>query len=205
MNHSNDSNTPSSKDGVKQPEYIRHKGHLPSLGDVDVYVENVNSAPTCALVYGKLNGKSLVRIHSKCFYGDVLGLEDCDCRDQLQLSMQLIAQEGSGLLIYMDQEGRSLGLANKAKGYQVTQRDGLDTFAAYRHLGLPEDARTYESAINILRYLKLQRIRLLTNNPDKIASLINAGLDVDREPLITDASSHAASYLSAKREKGHLL
>ena len=175
------------------------------MGDVDVYVENVESSPACAFVCGKIGDDTLVRIHSKCLYGDVLGSEDCDCRDQLQLSMQLIAQEGSGLLIYMDQEGRSLGLANKAKGYQASQRDGLDTFAAYRHLGLPEDARTYESAINILRFLKLQRIRLLTNNPDKITPLINAGFDVNREPLIINALPRAASYLSAKRKKGHLL
>jgi GTP cyclohydrolase II len=160
----------------------------------------------CAAVFGEPVDGCLVRIHSRCVYGEIFESVDCDCRDQLRQSMAMMRKAGSGVLIYLDQEGRGAGLLNKALGYQLTQREGLDTFSSYRKLGLPEDCRTYEDAVAILRSLNLRRVRLLTNNPAKVSALSTADFQVDQQPfLVRGQSRDARRYLAAKARFGHTI
>jgi GTP cyclohydrolase II len=160
----------------------------------------------CAAVFGEPADGCLVRIHSRCVYGEIFESVDCDCRDQLRQSMAMMRKAGSGVLIYLDQEGRGAGLLAKARGYQLTQREGLDTFSSYRKLGLPEDCRTYEDAVAILRSLNLKRVRLLTNNPAKIAALSTADFQVEQQPfLVRGQSRDARRYLAAKARFGHTI
>jgi 3,4-dihydroxy 2-butanone 4-phosphate synthase/GTP cyclohydrolase II len=161
-----------------------------------------------ALVRGDVSGKEnvLVRVHSECLTGDVFGSLRCDCGEQLQRSLRQIADEGCGVLLYMRQEGRGIGLVNKVKAYAL-QDGGLDTVEANEHLGFPPDPRDYGIGAQILADLGLHRIRLITNNPRKIIGLEGYGLEVmERVPIRIDATEHNRSYLEAKREKlGHLL
>jgi 3,4-dihydroxy 2-butanone 4-phosphate synthase/GTP cyclohydrolase II len=160
----------------------------------------------CAAVFGEPGDGCLVRIHSRCVYGEIFESVDCDCRDQLRQSMSMMRKAGAGVLIYLDQEGRGAGLLAKALGYQITQRQGLDTFSSYRSLGLPEDSRSYEDAVAILRSLKLRRIRLLTNNPAKVAALSTANFQVEQQPfLVRGQSPEARRYLAAKARFGHTI
>ena len=160
--------------------------------------------PPCAAVFGQPADDCLVRIQSRCVYGEIFGADTCDCRAQLDRSIERIKAEGSGVLVYLDQEGRGSGLAAKAKGYQLTDQLQLDTFASYAHLGLAPDSRSFADAATLLAQLELRRVRLLTNNPDKVAALETAGLVVKRETLLTDApSEYAFNYLLAKEEHGH--
>lgn len=186
-------------------EWIEHLLHLSEERTVKVAVENIPDRPTCVLVFGIPLDGCLVRVHSRCLYGDVFGAHDCDCGPQLHMSRDMIEDEGRGVIIYLDQEGRSCGLANKARGYGVTQVEMLDTFAAYYRLGLPRDARVYGSATDALDYLNLSRIRLLTNNPDKIRAIRDGGITVEPVPLVTEARPPATAYLAAKRRMGHSL
>jgi 3,4-dihydroxy 2-butanone 4-phosphate synthase/GTP cyclohydrolase II len=120
--------------------------------------------------------------------------------------MAMMRKAGSGVLIYLDQEGRGAGLLAKALGYQLTQREGLDTFSSYRVLGLPEDSRSYEDAVAILRNLGLRRVRLLTNNPAKVAALSTADFQVEQQPfLVRGQSAEARRYLAAKARFGHTI
>jgi 3,4-dihydroxy 2-butanone 4-phosphate synthase/GTP cyclohydrolase II len=119
--------------------------------------------------------------------------------------MAQIQSEGSGVIIYLDQEGRDCGLASKAKGYALTQTKNIDTFEAYNELGLKDDAREYNIVIDILRFLGLSSIRLLTNNPRKISPLVEVGIQVERVPLIIQPTPQTSGYLAAKKRKGHLL
>lgn len=148
----------------------------------------------------------LVRVHSECMTGDVFGSLRCDCGPQLQRAIQFIEKEGSGLILYLRQEGRGIGLANKIKAYKL-QDSGLDTVEANIHLGFPADRRDYGIGAQILRSLGLQKIRLMTNNPAKRIGLKGYGLEiVERVPLEAGWNSQNKSYLSAKKEKlGHLL
>lgn len=147
----------------------------------------------------------LVRIHSECFTGDVLGSQRCDCAAQLQRSLELIAADGCGVLLYLRQEGRGIGLIDKIRAYAL-QDDGLDTIAANLALGYEPDLREYSSAGAILRDLGIERIRLLTNNPAKLAGAEAEGIAVTRVPLEIPASEGTRAYLEAKRrELGHLL
>lgn len=157
------------------------------------------------LVFGRPADGCLVRIHSRCLYGEALESQDCDCGPELRLSLDLIQEAGHGVLVYLEQEGRGLGLIAKAQGYGVAERAGVDTFAAYRSLGFPEDARGYAHAADSLRKLGLTRVRLLTNNPEKVEAVRAAGIDVTIEPLYTPPlSERAAAYLEAKRRRrGH--
>jgi len=148
----------------------------------------------------------LVRVHSECLTGDAFGSLRCDCRPQLEAALQLIEQAGEGVVVYLRQEGRGIGLVNKLKAYSL-QDGGLDTVEANEHLGFAADLRNYGVGAQILSDLGIQRLRLITNNPRKIAGLGGYGLEVvDRVPLVMDPGDHNAAYLQAKRLKlGHLL
>jgi 3,4-dihydroxy 2-butanone 4-phosphate synthase/GTP cyclohydrolase II len=146
-----------------------------------------------------------VRVHSQCLTGDVFGSERCDCGEQLNKAMQTIAEEGRGVIIYMHQEGRGIGLANKIRAYAL-QDQGLDTVEANLQLGFKEDLRDYGIGAQILRDLRVSRVRLLTNNPQKITGLEGYGIKVvERQPIEIPAHAGNIHYLRAKKEKlGHL-
>ena len=161
-----------------------------------------------ALVRGKLNGKvaPLVRVHSQCLTGDVLTSLRCDCRAQLELSMQKIGQAPSGILLYLPQEGRGIGLMNKLRAYEL-QDGGMDTVEANESLGFAADTREYDFPAKILKKLGATRIRLLSNNPDKVQQLEAAGVRVvERVPCQPRVSQISRAYMQTKKRKmGHLL
>ena len=146
-----------------------------------------------------------VRMHSACLTGDVLGSLRCDCGEQLHTAVLRIAELGAGVLLYLDQEGRGIGLANKLRAYSI-QDSGLDTLDADRHLGFSADERTYDVAAAMLQELGIRRIEIMTNNPLKISALREHGIDViGRLPLVGSTNAHNENYLRAKRERaGHL-
>ena len=159
-----------------------------------------------ALVMGDVAGAGvLTRVHSSCFTGEVLGSLRCDCRAQLDAALARIARDGRGVLVYLVQEGRGIGLGNKVRAYQL-QDEGKDTVEANLALGFDADLRSYEIAAGILRDLGVASVRLMTNNPAKQSGLIHAGVIVDAlEAHWVGASEHNAEYLAAKRVKlGHL-
>ena len=161
-----------------------------------------------ALVRGNLKGRvaPLVRVHSQCLTGDVLHSLRCDCRAQLELSLKKIAKAPSGILLYLPQEGRGIGLMNKLRAYEL-QDGGMDTVEANESLGFAADAREYEFPAKILKELGATRIRLLSNNPDKIRQLESAGIKVvARIPCQPRLSKISRAYLQTKKRKmGHLL
>jgi len=148
----------------------------------------------------------LVRIHSECLTGDALGSLRCDCGPQLREAMSRIAAEGRGAILYLRQEGRGIGLGNKIRAYAL-QDQGADTVDANHQLGFPDDMRDFRLAVALLSELKVGKLRLLTNNPRKVASLSADGIEVvDRVPLQVGENPHNAGYLATKRERlGHLL
>jgi GTP cyclohydrolase II len=160
-----------------------------------------------AVVIGEpdLAGSVPVRLHSACLTGDLLGSLRCDCGEQLRTAVEQIAALGGGILLYLDQEGRSIGLANKLRAYAI-QDTGVDTFDADHRLGFSADERSYDLAAAMLQQMGVLRVRLLTNNPAKIDGLREHGIDVvDRLPLQTRPNVHNAAYLRSKRERaGHL-
>lgn len=158
-----------------------------------------------ALVMGEPGDNPLVRLHSECLTGDALGSLRCDCGAQLAAALAAIAGEGRGVLLYLRQEGRGVGLVNKLLAYAL-QDQGYDTVAANERLGLPADARDFGVAVSILSALGIERLRLLTNNPRKLAALAEQGLTVERVPLAVGQHPANARYLAAKRLRlGHLL
>jgi GTP cyclohydrolase II len=161
--------------------------------------------PAFAAVFGDPKDGCLVRVHSRCVYGEAFESEYCDCGPQLKTSLELIRAEGSGVVVYLDQEGRASGLAAKARGYMLTEKTGSDTFSSYIKQGLPADARSYGSAVYLLSELGLKKIRLLTANPYKIQELESAGIEVQVERLNVPVSEHAKRYLEAKKRAGFLL
>ncbi len=150
-------------------------------------------------------GAPLVRIHSQCLTGDVFHSLRCDCRSQLELALDGIVAEGRGLLIYEHQEGRGIGLLNKLRAYEL-QDGGLDTVEANERLGFDADLRDYALPAAILLYFNVRQVRLLSNNPDKVAALESAGIEVvERAPIIAPPLATTADYLRTKRDKlGHL-
>jgi GTP cyclohydrolase II len=161
-----------------------------------------------ALVRGNVKGRvaPLVRVHSQCLTGDVLTSLRCDCRAQLELSLKKISEAPSGILLYLPQEGRGIGLMNKLRAYEL-QDGGMDTVEANESLGFAADAREYEFPARILKKLGATRIRLLSNNPDKIRQLESAGIRVvERVPCQPRLSKISRAYLQTKKRKmGHLL
>lgn len=173
-----------------------------------VYRTDVDNHEHMALVKGRVGTRDVVtvRVHSQCLTGDVFGSERCDCGDQLKQAMQTIAEEGKGVIIYMHQEGRGIGLANKIRAYAL-QDQGFDTVEANLQLGFKEDLRDYGIGAQILRDLRISRVRLLTNNPQKITGLEGYGVKiVERRPIETPPHAGNIQYLRVKKEKlGHLL
>ena len=172
------------------------------------YRNDVDDAEHVALVYGEVAGKrgTLVRMHSKCLTGDVFGSARCDCGWQLHSAMRMIAQEGGGVVVYLDQEGRGIGLLNKLKAYEL-QDQGADTVQANEQLGFKPDLRNYGIGAQILLDLGLSSIRVLTNNPMKLVGLEGYGLEiVERLPIVPAPSDENRAYLDVKRDKlGHFL
>jgi|TARA_Y100000310_G_scaffold129836_1_gene129013 3,4-dihydroxy 2-butanone 4-phosphate synthase/GTP cyclohydrolase II len=169
---------------------------------VSEYEDNDGKAHL-ALVKGDIQGDVLVRVHSQCTTGDILGSLRCDCGEQLQMALKMIGKEG-GVLLYMAQEGRGIGLKNKIKAYAL-QDEGMDTVEANEKLGFKADERDYTIGCKLLSDLGVKKIRLLTNNPKKIEGLEKYGLEiVERIPLIVSASPESEKYLATKKEKlGH--
>ena len=173
------------------------------------YRNELDGSEHVAIVKGRpeqANGPVLVRVHSECLTGDAFGSLRCDCRPQLEAALRMIETAGDGVVVYLRQEGRGIGLVNKLRAYSL-QDTGLDTVEANERLGFPADLRNYGVGAQILSDLGVHRLRLITNNPRKIAGLGGYGLQVeDRVPLVMDPGDHNAAYLSAKRTKlGHLM
>ncbi|MEF3273026.1 MAG: bifunctional 3,4-dihydroxy-2-butanone-4-phosphate synthase/GTP cyclohydrolase II [Chloroflexus sp.] len=174
---------------------------------VIAFEHTITAETHLALVFGQPNGNlPLVRLHSECLTGDALGSQRCDCGAQLAAAQQRIVAAGYGAIIYLRQEGRGIGLLNKLRTYAL-QDQGFDTVEANHQLGLPADARDYAVAAQILRCLQMEQVRLLTNNPAKIASLERYGITVhERLPLYITPNPANRRYLATKRDKlGHLL
>ena len=173
-----------------------------------MYRSRISGLEHMALVKGKVDDGEpvLVRVHSECFTGDVLGSERCDCGPQLHTAMEMVQREGRGAVLYMRQEGRGIGLANKLHAYKK-QEEGLDTVEANVALGFPPDLRDYGEGAQMLVDLGIRRLRLLTNNPRKIAGLEGYGLEItERVPIVIPPNAYDKRYLDTKKEKmGHLI
>jgi 3,4-dihydroxy 2-butanone 4-phosphate synthase/GTP cyclohydrolase II len=160
------------------------------------------------IVRGEIAGRTsvLCRVHSECFTGETLGSLRCDCRAQLDAAFAEIEKEEAGVIVYLRQEGRGIGLGNKIRAYAL-QDQGVDTVDANHQLGFPADARRYDAAATILRDLGVRSVRLMTNNPDKVRGLASAGVPVDgRLPIRVEPTETNAAYLKTKRDRlGHLL
>jgi GTP cyclohydrolase II len=175
------------------------------------YTENGSAHPHLALIQGDVGGPPidggtppLVRIHSECMTGDVFASQRCDCGIQLEAALQMIAIEGAGVLLYLRQEGRGIGLLNKLHAYNL-QDDGLDTVDANLRLGFGADDREYSAAVMMLEDLGVSEVRLLTNNPSKLAAFDDSLISVsERMPLVAPVTDHNRGYLAVKRGRmGH--
>ena len=181
------------------------KGEFGTL-KVIVYVDDVEGKEHMAIIKGDPKNGAPVRIHSECLTGDVFGSCRCDCGPQLNRALSLITAEGAGVIVYLFQEGRGIGLGNKLRAYEL-QDQGLDTVEANLKLGFSADMRTYRAGANILNCLGLSEVKLITNNPDKVRQLEALGVKVtERIPLIAGKKAENEGYLQTKRDKmGHLL
>lgn len=175
--------------------------------NVAIYKSLIDSCEHAVLFTGDITKQPVMtRVHSQCLTGDTLFSMKCDCGEQLKQSMRMISKEGKGIIIYLNQEGRGIGLSDKINAYSL-QEKGLDTVEANLALDLPADARDYSGACEILRDLGVSEIIILTNNPDKIDQLKKRGIKIiKRVPLETKPNKFNKEYLKAKKEKlGHLL
>ncbi len=185
INISNEANLPSRFGHFKIKAFKEgDKEHLA------IYTENIEDIP-------------IVRVHSECLTGDAIGSLKCDCRDQLEYALEL-ASKTNGMVIYLRQEGRNIGLFNKINAYAL-QDEGLNTIEANHQLGFGADERTYEIVTQILHHFNIHKIKLLTNNPDKVNSISNIEI-VERLPIIMESNSFNRDYLNVKKDSmGHLL
>ena len=191
---------------VAEADFPTQYGHFRIHGFEGQAGERIEEA--VALSMGRLAGDPapLVRIHSQCLTGDVFHSLRCDCRAQLEIAIESIAQEGRGLLVYEHQEGRGIGLLNKLRAYEL-QDHGADTVEANEQLGFEPDLRSYELPAAVIRYFGLKSVRLNSNNPEKVQAVENAGVEVvERVPCLAAVLDTREAYLRAKKEKmGHLL
>ncbi len=193
--------------------YRKAEAKLPTrrgMAGIIAYGVRYEPQEPLVVVYGdpRAVDAPLVRIHSSCFTGDLLESLRCDCGDQLNMALDMIADEGAGVLVYLPQEGRGIGLIEKIRAYEL-QDKGLDTVEANLQLGFKADARDYGVGIQLLKDLGLSKVRVLTNNPKKIDAFIQGGFDlqvVDQVPIVPPVNEHNARYIATKREKlGHQL
>jgi len=191
---------------VAEADFPSRFGHFRIFGFEGVRPSGTEEA--VALKLGDLSpalGAPLVRIHSQCLTGDVFHSLRCDCRSQLELAIDQIVREERGLLVYEHQEGRGIGLLNKLRAYEL-QDEGMDTVEANIELGFEPDLRDYALPAAIIRYFEVTKVRLLSNNPEKVAALEGAGIDVvERAPIVAPPIKTTMEYMRTKREKmGHL-
>jgi GTP cyclohydrolase II len=174
---------------------------------IHVFVDAASGKEHLALVYGQPDTTQpvLCRVHSECLTGDALFSLRCDCGSQLSEAMRRVAEQGSGVILYLRQEGRNIGLGNKIRAYDLQDR-GADTVEANLELGFEPDARDYGMCREMFAHFSIGKVRLMTNNPNKVAALQALGIEVvERLPLITGETSHNQSYLATKRDKlGHI-
>jgi len=191
---------------VATAEFPTRWGKFQILGFEGEFGDDHRKETAVALVMSDLRcAPPLVRIHSQCLTGDVFGSLRCDCRQQLEMALSMIAQQGAGVLVYEQQEGRGIGLMAKLQAYEL-QDAGLDTVEANERLGFRADHREFALPAEILKTLGVREVRLLSNNPDKVAALEKAGIKVvERVPCEVSPNPHAEDYLKTKKEKlGHL-
>lgn len=189
-------------DEVVRVDMPTRYGHFKMVAFKEKHTQNEH----IALIKGEWANDEpvLVRVHSSCFTGDILGSLRCDCGEQLHKALQLVEAEGTGVVLYMNQEGRGIGLMNKLRAYKL-QEEGMDTVEANLHLGFPMDKRDYGVGAQILRHLNISKIRLISNNPRKRAGLVGYGLEiVESVPIQIKPNAHNEKYLKTKRDKlGH--
>ncbi len=183
---------------------ISNSAKLPSrFGDFEVKAFQEGIKEHLVIYKEPLAQAPIIRVHSECLTGDAIGSLKCDCRDQLEYAMHLIEEQG-GMIIYLRQEGRNIGLLNKINAYAL-QDKGFNTIEANHQLGFNTDERTYEVVTTILHHFKVKKIRLLTNNPEKIKSLEDIEI-IERLPIVMDINEHNKRYLKVKKDQmGHLL
>ena len=203
----------SGSSSLEEPLEVEHfaTAKLPTeYGEFQIvaFTNNKDGKDHVAIVKGEIKGQErvLCRIHSECLTGDVFGSLKCDCGPQLQAALEELEATGLGIILYMRQEGRGIGLAQKIKAYSL-QDQGMDTVEANLHLGFDDDLRRYDIAAEMLKILGPKSVVLMTNNPRKVEGLRRAGIPIDeRLPLLITPNKHNAQYLRIKREKsGHLL
>jgi GTP cyclohydrolase II len=191
---------------VAEADFPTRWGHFRIMGFEGQIGEDRRREEAVALVIGDIHSQPpLVRIHSQCLTGDVFGSLRCDCRAQLEMALQMIAGSGAGVLLYEQQEGRGIGLMPKLQAYEL-QDKGLDTVQANEQLGFKADHREFQLPAEILKALGVTQVRLLSNNPQKVSALENAGIKVaERVPCEVEPTATSERYMNTKREKlGHL-
>jgi GTP cyclohydrolase II len=191
---------------LAEADFPTRWGHFRILGFEGHVGDDRRKEEAVALVMGDIHSTPpLVRIHSQCLTGDVFGSLRCDCRQQLEMALQLIAEAGAGVLLYEQQEGRGIGLMPKLQAYEL-QDNGRDTVQANEDLGFKADHREFELPAEILKSLGLKAVRLLSNNPQKVAALDSAGIKVvERVPCEVEPNAASERYMNTKKEKmGHL-